>query len=173
MTATATVEQRVEEHVGRIVVRHPSGLSGAPLEIERVGAVRGSRRPGPITALVFVIGLLLLVFAAYVHSGPAIGAVSFALFAMLWLVVGSGRRAAASSRVRVGEDRILAESDGASVEASLGDVQEIGIGLDGGSHHTVWARVEGRGRLLLLSGLTALEARTAREHVRRAVEHTP
>jgi hypothetical protein len=176
-------EEPVESRVGSIVVRHltpPEGDAAyrsrwrGPLEIECVSAPLEQRSPGVVSALVAVLGLGLLGFAAYVRSGPAIGTVSLALLALAWLVFrsrGAGERE--NQVVRVDDDRLTVGGVEEPVRVPVAEVERVGVGRDAASLRTLWVRLTSRGRVLLLSRLTENEAQAAAGALREALDACP
>lgn len=162
-----TGHARAETRVGTLILRHAPPPEGdapyrrrpdGPLEIERTRSEVPRPRPGVISALVAVLGLGLLVFAAYVRSGPAIGAVSFALVALAWLVLRSRVAVDRVERIRLAGEQLHVESGDEPMTVAVSDVARVDLGLDTASLRTVWAAVAGRGRVMLLDGLTEEEA---------------
>lgn len=141
------------------------------LEIERRAETDTSRPlPGPVTLLIGVLCALLLAFAAYARSYPAIGAVSFTLLALTVMVMRSSRRRPPpSDRLELGEGRLVARGANAMIDASLDDVRAVGMGRDAALQRTVWVSLGAGGRALLLDGLSEPEAEACAEALRDAL----
>lgn len=178
--STGIATEGVEERVGSVAIRRvaPSESSSTyrargagRLEIERhIEAEAHRPLPGPITLLIGVLSALLLAFAAYARSYPAIGAVSFtivALAVMVWL--SSRRREPPRERLEVGEGRLVASGTSGAVDAPLADVREVGVGRDAALQRTVWISLAAGGRALLLDGLSEPEASACAEALRDAL----
>jgi hypothetical protein len=172
-------EEPVEAQVGSIVVRHltpPEGDAAyrsrwrGPLEIECASASTERRAPGVVSALVAVLGLALLGFAAYVRSGPAIGTVSLALVALAWLVLRSrGEPVRRRQVIRVDDDRLTVRGADEPIEVPVASVETVGVGLAEASLRSLWVRLPRRGRVLLLDRLTEEEAHCAADALRGAL----
>jgi hypothetical protein len=176
-TASQGYDPRVvEDRVGRLSVssRAPDApqdyrtRSMPVMELTR-GSKSLSRHPRTAIALVALLGVGLLVFAILVHDGPAIGAVSVGLAAMLWLVVGSSRRWT-EERIRVElDDDALHVTGKEKLRIPIADIQEVGIGVDTPPLHTLFVHARNAGRMLLLDGLTREEADLAERWLREIV----
>ncbi|HJL14597.1 MAG TPA: hypothetical protein RMH99_03005 [Sandaracinaceae bacterium LLY-WYZ-13_1] len=173
-----------ERSVGAVTVRHlapaegddayRSRLRGGPLEIEHTVEEAIVRAPGPVTGLIAVLALLLLVFAIWVRSIPAIGAVGMALFALGWLFFFSRTRPRRRRRVvRLDDDALSTAGMDEPFRAPVARVEGVGVGRDAASMKTLWVRVSGRGRVLLLAGLDGVEASAAADAMREALGGGP
>ena len=152
------------QRVGRLA------FAGEPFRVSRgVDEVVGERRyPGSIAVLIGLLGLLLLLFAIRVRSGPAIGSVSMALIALSWLVWRARKpRRSGEETLTVGSDQLTVSGPTREAAVDLADVTDIGTGSDG-SLRTVWARTE-TDRVLLFDALTEEEAEALRAELRARV----
>ena len=97
-----------------------------------------------------------------------------ALLALGWLVVRSrGETRRPRRAVRVDDDRLTVTGPGEPIRVSRGDVEAVGAGRDEAGGRTLWARIRGRGRTLLLGQLTDPEAEAAVSALREALRHEP
>jgi len=151
----------------------PDRAAGTGLRIERV-AGRGPKpqRRIPVVAIIGAINAALLAFAGYVRSWAAIGAVSLAMMALLWLVIWLGRDQGATGSVEV----LIADDElkGPDLSVALDQVSRVGVGEGGGSSHTVWVALSDpnpnrAGRSLLFDMLTEAEANAAASALREAI----
>lgn len=174
---SAIAEDAVERKVGRLVIRTATQgdragyrhAADAPvLELRCQPTATGPVRSGTAVALAAVLAAGLLVFAIIVRSGPAIGAVSVAIGALGWLVLAS-RRGRAAAIVRIGADELCVIAPDRKLRAPIADVESVALGNDQDALRTVWARVKGEGRVLLLDGLTTDEADVALERIDAAL----
>lgn len=175
------MEAEAERRVGALTLREATPPEGdapyrrrpdGPLEIERTRETAAGARPGVVTLLIAILGFLLLLFAAYVRSGPAIGSVSFALVALAWLVLRSSRTEKRVERVHVDGERLRLEGVEEPMSAPIDAVEEIGLGVGTAALRTLWVRVADRGRVMLLEDLTAPEADAAADALREALGHS-
>ena len=175
-----SAQETHEELVGSVAIRRVAPSESAStyrargegkLEIERRAEGEASRPlPGPVTALIGVLSLLLLAFAAYARSYPAIGAVSFTLLALTAMVLRSSRRRVPpSERVEVGEGRLVLRGTTGAIDTSLADVRAIGVGRDAALQRTVWVALGATGRAMVLDGLSETEANACAEALREAL----
>lgn len=162
-----------EETVGRLVVRaasrdgesdyrHPARVP--VLELRCQPSRGGPIRSGVAVALASVLATALLAFAIIVRSWPAVGAVSVAVGALAWLVLAS-RGGRPATIVRLTDDELSVIAPGRGARVLLADVESVALGEDHDALRTLFARMRGAGRVLLLDGLTPEEADLALERL--------
>lgn len=168
-----SAEEPEEQRIGRLVVRaasrdgasdyrHPARVPVLELRCEAGG--RGPIRSGAAVALAAVLATVLLAFAVVVRSWPAVGAVSVAVGALGWLVL-AGRSGRLAAIVRLTKDELRVIAPGRAARVPLSDVESVALGQDRDALRTLFARVKGAGRVLLLDGLTPEEAALALERL--------
>ncbi len=157
-----------EERIGTLLVKSAEGTDELtyrePAVMPRVEIVRagdqvstGSFRSPYVTLLASLLAFGLLSFAIIVRSGPAIGAISVAVGALAWLVLRGGKRIVTGTRVGIADGELRVVSPEQRLKVPLDEVEGIGIGEDE-PFVTLFARLRGRGRVLLMDGLTREEA---------------
>lgn len=170
----------VEERIGSLLVRSATRAGedasyrdpalAARVEITRDegSAPRGNFR-APLGAS---LGLLLTAaLAAFlrVHSWPAVGVAATALSALAWLWFSGPRRTVERARVWVADGELHATGAEGPARFRADDVEGFGIGEEK-PLSTLFARVSGQGRVLLLDGLTREEAEAAASRLTDALE---
>lgn len=171
----ADIEEQV---VGRLLIRvtKPEGVE-APyrggagmLRLERRGEDTMKKPPwtrGPVV-LAFILMAMLITFAGVTRTGAAIGTVSIAVLALLYLVIRGERRASAVSWVELDGGTVRAGGDGDPVQLGADRIEQVDVGHDG-AYRSVFVRVREEGRVPLLYGLDEAEATAARDALTAAL----
>jgi hypothetical protein len=148
------------ERAGRLVVRtgtreHAADSRRSALEIER-GPLPFTLTPARITVIVIAttlsVGTFVVMTIAHATPLPCVGPLAL-LAGWALLAFWRGRRVL----LQLGEGAITVSGPWSSERVAVDDVEELGVG-DDAPYAALWIRVRGRGRVLLLDGLTREEA---------------
>ncbi len=160
-------EAAVSEHrVGRLLVREPRAAQDGWVEIRResLESPTGAFRSRFAWMALLAIAVGLIGFSARVGSFPGLGIGVILVALLAGIAIFRGRRP--SSLVRIADAQVSIVAPAGATELPLDDIERLGVGRDMDPLHTVWVAVRGKGRLLLLDGLTVEEAEVAASRLR-------
>ncbi len=163
--------------VGRIVVRRTAGTDGAEhrrigaartLEIERTTLPLAFTRAQTVAIAIslFLTTALLVLSIAATASPPGIWIAPILVIAGAAFV---GHQRSRRSVIRVDAKGLTALRSGQREHVALEDIEGLGVGREH-PYRTLWVRVRGRGRVLMLDGLSPEEADLASRSLRAVID---